>query len=218
MALWFSCFGGAGDRDRTAARNTETYIRIVAAKVMDFRRTTGHYPASLTELCDRGLLNCEARHPLNGSYDGWGRLMDYVRLNDGFRIRSDGADARPATQDDQVFDLSRDRARAQEIAGCYQVQQGALGLSSQFIKLDTTLGTIWSASATYSLTLIALGNQGDAEWYPLGRDSVVLQWVMHREYVRSLRAHVEGDTLFGVPDLNEGSRRVITIVRASCTT
>lgn len=216
-ALWASCFGSAGDRDRAAARNTETYIRIVAGRIVEFRRITGQYPASLAELCDRGLL-CGGGRPLVGSYDGWGQPMDYVRVNDGFQVRSLGADARPGTQDDQVFDLSRDRARAREIAGCYQSEQGAFGLSSLFVKLDTTLGTIGSANATYSLVVITLGNQGEAEWYPVGRDSVVLQWVMHRESLRSLRASVQGNTLLVVRDLNEGSRRMITIRRTTCPT
>ncbi len=206
----------AQDSTADAVRNTETYVRVVAGLALGFRSITGRYPVALRELCDRGLRNCGGVRRLDGSNDGWGRPLVYTPLDRGFEIRSLGADGRLDTQDDQVFDLQLDRSRARRLMGCYEYRKGSFDLSSPFVRLDTIAGTVGSTNATYLLMLTVPGNPGEAEWYPAGQDSVVLQWLESRESLVSVRAHVQGDTIDAATSNAQAGQRLITLVRVPC--
>jgi len=200
------------DSREEASRNTETYIRIVAGLATEFRSHKGRYPVSLAELCNYSQRNCGSQRPLDGVNDGWGRPFVYKTLDAGFEIASLGSDGILGTPDDQVVNPVRDRVRARQVAGCYRVARGWWPSYSPRVELDTAPGTIGPVTGTYALHASVPGGSGQAEWYPVSQDSVVLQWVAFREAVPSIRARVYGDTLRG----SRWNGEVVVFVRESC--
>jgi len=197
-----------------ATRNTETYVRIVAGLTEAYRSQVGRYPVALSELCTHGLNNCGGARPLDGGNDGWGRPFVYTPMDTGFELRSLGADGTVDTPDDYVVNSDADRARARELATCYAASPAWWEGRSSLVRLDTTGGTIGPTNGTYLLVIDAPRNLG-AEWYPVGRDSVVLQWNAFPA-VPSIRARIVGDTLRarGTSALGEG--RILELVRVAC--
>jgi len=195
-----------------ASRNTETYIRIVAGWATEFQGVRGRYPVSLAELCNYNQRACSSRRPVDGVNDGWGRPFVYKTRDTEFEIVSVGADGILGTPDDQVVNPVQDRLRASKVAGCYTVARGWWPSYSPKVQLDTGPGTIFRVNDAYALDVSAPGGSGQAEWYLVGQDSLILQWVVFREGVSSIRARVYGDTL-------RGSRRdgeAVLLVRESC--
>ena len=195
-----------------ASRNTETYIRIVAGLVTEFMSVRGRYPVSLAELCIYSQRDCSTQRPVDGVNDGWGRPFVYRTLDTGFEIVSLGPDGIVRTPDDQVVNPVQDRVRASKVAGCYRVARGWWPSYSPKVQLDTAPGTVGPFNSTYALDVSAPGGSGQAEWYLVGQDSLILQWVAFREAVSSIRARIYGDTLRG----SRGDGEVAVFVRESC--
>ena len=204
----------AQETHELATLNTETYVRIVAGLAEAYRSQVGRYPVALSELCTHGLRNCGGIRPLDGDNDGWGRPFVYTPIGAGFELRSLGADGTVDTPDDYIVNSDADRVRARELAGCYTASRSLWEGRSSSVRLDTTAGTLGPTNGTYRLLIDAPRNFG-AEWYPVGRDSVALQW---NEFpaVPSIRARVAGDTLRARATSAGEERQSLELVRVAC--
>jgi len=196
---------------------TEWDLRDLHRSILVFRTTSGKWPPRLAEACHPGDSRCGPQGPYSWGRDGWGQEIRYALSDSGFEIRSPGPDAESGTADDMVVREPDDRIRAKQLAGCYRPLNGWFRGAPGYVALDTTPGTIGPFGAGYRLVLSGIGYRGEAEWYPVGQDSVVLQWIagFSIPYLR-LRA-LANDTLRGRVDLFQGEwRSDVVLVRGAC--
>jgi hypothetical protein len=211
LACAEATFAQAGPR-----MNTETRLRTIYAHIRLFKEKNGRYPVRLRELCQDGLSICEDKNrPLTGERDGWGRQLAYVPLDQGFELRSHGADGLEGTTDDLVLNSAVDGRKARALSGCFRAVAGWWPGRSPLIRLDTVLGSIGSFAVDYQLRLDAPGYRGVGEWYPVGSDSLVVSWTAGNAQP-SIRLKVEEDTLVGRPDPWQGAKDSVLIVRTNC--
>ena len=195
---------------------TEWSLRELHSAIVAFRAAAGTWPQRVTDICHRDESRCGSNWPTRWGRDGWGHEIRYNATRDGFEIRSAGPDGRFATGDDLLVREPDDRSDAGRLAGCFDAREGWFPGAPTLVVLDTSSGTIRPYSGGYLLRLAGLGNKGEAEWYPLGKDSVVLRWVAG-EALPAIRMTAVTDTMRGHVDLLEGTwRGNVVLVRVSC--
>ncbi|MGH8542414.1 MAG: hypothetical protein ACREX3_01950 [Gammaproteobacteria bacterium] len=203
--------------------DTETRLRALYGAVLRFHRQNHELPTSLNQACDPYPERCELLDPGDTPLDFWNSAVSYTLRADGFELRSFGPDRMSATSDDIVIAHPLDRAIAGQVAGCYRSVEGWWTSRQSVVRFDTLPGTLFNHLGNYSLHIPLPRHPMGMEWFPVGTDSISLQWA-YGPHIRDIRMKRLGDTLRGRTDFEDVDSRgvtidwrgVLTLVRTSC--
>jgi hypothetical protein len=179
--------------------DTEAQLRALYGAVLRYFSESATWPASLGAACkapEKCLLLDSSETPT----DSWDSLVLYSVLGNGFELRSAGPDRKNGTTDDLVISYPTDRSIARELSGCYRAVAGWWSGTPTIVRLDTLSGAIMGDRGTYLLQLDLPRPPDALEWFPISRDSVLLQWTLG-PHVYLIRLRHEGQSLRGQVDL-----------------
>lgn len=196
---------------------TEVHLRVWYGVVVRFHADSNAWPKTLSAACDAsGSEECELIETTEPPIDFWGSPVAYSRRADGFELRSAGPDRKAGTSDDIVIAHPLDRIIARQLAGCYRPIEGWWTSSPSVVRLDTLPGAFFWQNGSYSLGIDLSPQSDPTGWFPVGSDSVVLQWAQGPQ-VHIMRLKGLGDTLRRRASLgDEEWSAVVTLVRTTC--
>jgi hypothetical protein len=171
-------------------------LKTLHGVIAQYHAETGTLPTSLATLCQAHVQGCARERVARDPVDAWTRPIAYTLTpsGDDYELRSSGADGRATTPDDLVLTHSSHRARVLALAGCYILEGRTSGDSRERVTLDTShaVASGYAMQTSSSSELLA---DWSPEWFPWGRDSVLihfpgLAWTF-------IVARQRGDTLTG---------------------
>lgn len=158
----------------------------------------GELPSGLNTVCPemRGGDTCPFWLPGDSLLDPWDRSFVYEIIDAEYVLGSAGPDTIVGTSDDILIRPSVERSRVEAAAGCYRVDLTWLS----GIPGDTILQLDTAAAVTAQYAYLASPSidryVGAPAWRPLGRDSLIVEWVEIHHAVH-LRLAILGDSLAG---------------------
>lgn len=223
LVIWTPCVGQSRDLATGPDRNfekridTEAQLRALYSAVIRFHSEKNTWPATLSAACDPVPHQCLLVEEGEIPTDFWGSPVSYSPRGDGFELRSLGPDRTARTSDDLVISHPMDRIFARQLAGCYQPAQGWWTSRPTTIRLDTLPGRLYSLLGGYFLrTEFPRDPQRGSEWFPIGTDSVAIQWGEDNR-VRTIRLKILGDTLAGATNFDDLEwRGALRLVKRNC--
>jgi hypothetical protein len=206
------------EQTRRSRIDTQTELRLLYGAVLKFHRDNNTWPTTLHAACDLYPAGCFPVDADGAPLDYWRSAISYTAQNDSFELRSSGPDRMPRTRDDVVIEHPLDSVVSRGIAGCYRPVEGWWDSRPTVVRLNL-LSPFDDGS--YSLQMNLPLRADGLVWFPIARDSVLLQWA-HGPHVRWIRLRRAGETLRGSVDLENLDLRgmdwrgTLRLIRTTC--